>query len=980
MSGAAVPEPIHLRFDEFELEEANARLRRGGDPIALAPTPFALLCALARRPGTLQTKHALLDAVWGHRFVSDSVLKGAISDIRTVLGDDPRSPRYIETVARRGYRFLAQPSAAGTPASAPAGALAYTSEAGLRVPDVERAAPGFVGRAMELSTLAAAWERACNGQRVIAWVAGEPGIGKTTLIEQFIARLGAVDCARGQCVQGFGAGEPYHALLDALATLARRDASVAPMLRDIAPTWLLQLPWLSSVEQRESLMRELAGVNPERMLREMGEFLDRYTEQRPLLLVTEDLHWADRATIQLIDYIARRRGPARLLWLSSFRLAEVVVFDHPLDTLRHDLRVHQLCVEIVLDSFTELEIAAYLAGHAPALAHDDALVRALLDRTDGVPLFLASVADDVAARLAAGGDAAAALASIPIPQNLSALIDHYLARLDADRRALLAAAAICGSLFRIETLARVLGREVLEVHRLCDALACEHYWLVALPGEDGESDSPGGHFAFRHQLYRQVLLDRASKPARIEMHRRVAAALEQERAAGTPVAAAELAAHFEQGRLPLPAARYFAEAALTAIRQLHPAECIALGERALALLAPLPATREQTELAITLVTLTGVASFHARGAGDHARAAFARAFSRLADAPEHPSRGLLLHGFGFLLCLRGEYDEALLIAARAEALGDSSDDALLVVAASTVQGQVHNMQGRPAAARRALERVLPAIASLTEAAETRLLGFIADPQVTARGLLALPLLHLGLLRQGRAHLDAALARARGLGQPMSVMVALWCEALFEIRLGDADRVAAIAAEMQSLADEFALAQGRSACLWFQGWAQTRHEQPGDGYQQIRDALEQNLALGMQSGATETMGYAAEALVAAGDLLAAQALLNAALALVERLDERIYLPQLRLIEARIARAQDRSGRAQDSVREAIVEARAQGARWLELLALIELVEHNTPTSEDLSGLAALADQLEEAQDTSAIATARRLLNRHRLVNS
>ena len=98
---------VCVRFGEFELDEANALLLRGGSAIALSPTPFGLLCALARHPGALLTKHALLDEVWGHRFVSDSVLKGAISDVRTVLDDDPQHPRCIETVPRRGYRFIA---------------------------------------------------------------------------------------------------------------------------------------------------------------------------------------------------------------------------------------------------------------------------------------------------------------------------------------------------------------------------------------------------------------------------------------------------------------------------------------------------------------------------------------------------------------------------------------------------------------------------------------------------------------------------------------------------------------------------------------------------------------------------------------------------------------------------------------------------------------------------------------------------------
>jgi DNA-binding winged helix-turn-helix (wHTH) protein len=96
-----------LRFDEFELDETNARLTCAGEPVPLAPKPFAVLCALARTPRMLVTKNALLDAVWGHRFVTDSVLKTAVSEVRAALHDDPKQPRFIETVSRRGYRFMA---------------------------------------------------------------------------------------------------------------------------------------------------------------------------------------------------------------------------------------------------------------------------------------------------------------------------------------------------------------------------------------------------------------------------------------------------------------------------------------------------------------------------------------------------------------------------------------------------------------------------------------------------------------------------------------------------------------------------------------------------------------------------------------------------------------------------------------------------------------------------------------------------------
>ena len=103
----ADPSVARLRFDRFALDEAEARLTCAGEPVALAPKPFAVLCALAREPGCLLTTNALLDKVWGHQFVTDSVLRTAISELRTALDDDARKPRYIETVSRRGYRFIA---------------------------------------------------------------------------------------------------------------------------------------------------------------------------------------------------------------------------------------------------------------------------------------------------------------------------------------------------------------------------------------------------------------------------------------------------------------------------------------------------------------------------------------------------------------------------------------------------------------------------------------------------------------------------------------------------------------------------------------------------------------------------------------------------------------------------------------------------------------------------------------------------------
>jgi DNA-binding winged helix-turn-helix (wHTH) protein/tetratricopeptide (TPR) repeat protein len=924
-------EALRVSFERFELDEANASLLREGRPLALPPTPFGVLCALARRPGTLLSKHALLDEVWGHEYVSDSVLKTVISDLRMLLQDDPRKPRFIETVSRRGYRFIAPTRPIGP--AAHAGAVAGALEL-----------PFFIGRAQPLAQLRAGWEAACNGKRTITWIAGEPGIGKTTLIERFVADLGDVMCVRGQCVEQYGGGEPYLPVLEALGELCRRDPSVAALLGTVAPTWLLQLPWLSTAEERDALRRELAGVGADRTLREIGEVLDRYTEHRPLLLITEDLHWSDRATIQLIDYIARRRGSGRLMWLATFRVAEVVAMEHPFNQVRRELRLHRLSEEIALDPFSESEVAEYLAERTPAIERDESFVRALHGRTDGLPLFVASVVAEMSERADA-----AEVEKMAVPENLAAILEHYIVRLRGDERLVLSAAAVCGVEFRVATLARALEREAAWVAEVCDALARERLWLRSGAGEEGT-------YVFRHALFRQVLYERTAATTRVQLHRAVGAALERNRANGMPVAAAELAMHFEYAREPAMALRYQAEAAEGALVRFSPEECLRISEGALALLDEVPHGPERAALEVALTTLRGLAAVRVLGSGSEAKSAFQRAYTLLNQVPEHPMRGRLLHAYGFLLCLRGEYAEALAVAQRAEELGTAAHDPVLLCTACTVEGEVHQLQGQWRASRAKLEQGLPF-------AERLAVGpgeFLVDPQVMLLSMLSIPLVNLGLINEARASLEKAYRRAREPGWPMAQLVALWHSALVEVRLGNAERVGAVADEMQALVEQHALAHGRSASRWFRAWADARLGAPRDAQARIREAYEENARLGMLTSGSETLGYAAEALLLAGDVGRAQSEIEEALQFADKLGERVYLPQLHLIEAAIARARGESQAATASIRRAVAEAQAQEAPWPELVALVALCESAGATTSDRRALAALAKKLPQAR--------------------
>ena len=128
------------------------------------------------------------------------------------------------------------------------------------------------------------------------------------------------------------------------------------------------------------------------------------------------------------------------MWLATFRLAEVIALDHPLNPVRRELHLHELRDEVVLDPFSESEVAEYVARHSPAVPPDEAFVRTLHERSDGLPLFVAHILNDLteAAPDGEAGEAATRVAALAVPEKLAGLIDHYIVRLSEEERSLLA--------------------------------------------------------------------------------------------------------------------------------------------------------------------------------------------------------------------------------------------------------------------------------------------------------------------------------------------------------------------------------------------------------------------------------------------------------------------------------------------------------------------------------------------------------------
>jgi DNA-binding winged helix-turn-helix (wHTH) protein len=212
-------EPQRLAFGPFGLDLHDERLWCGHEVLRLPPKAFAVLACLVTQAGRLVTKDALLAAVWPETIRSEDVLTAAIRQLRRVLDDQVRTPRFIETVHGRGYRFMASVST-----------LVASEDAGRREAPrpasspLWRRPPHFVGRDPALAQLTQWWTTARQGTRQVGMIVGEPGIGKTALVETFLAQITATEdvwVGHGQCLDHYGAGEAYLPVLEALGRLGR---------------------------------------------------------------------------------------------------------------------------------------------------------------------------------------------------------------------------------------------------------------------------------------------------------------------------------------------------------------------------------------------------------------------------------------------------------------------------------------------------------------------------------------------------------------------------------------------------------------------------------------------------------------------------------------------------------------------------------------------------------------------------------------
>jgi len=565
-------------FHTFRLDAVNHCLWQGGERVSLAPKAFDVLRYLVEHADRLVTQEEILEALWPETYVNPEVVKKYILGIRKVLGDQTDKPLFIATFPRRGYRFIAP--------------IFDEAEKPLKSVAAKSTRIGILGREAELAKMHSWLDQALGGERQTIFITGEPGIGKTTTVQAFLeqASQASVLVVRGQCLEHYGAAEPFLPVLDGFSRLLRSPAGAQALdlLRHQAPMWLAQMPSVISQSERDALQSQLADSSRERMLREMAGAIESLTSLSPLLLVLEDLHWSDYSTLDLVSYLARRGDPARLMIVGTYRPVDVILNDHPLKSVKRELLAHNLCHELPLEYLAEDVVTQYLAARFPRHQLPGSLRRTIYQRTEGNPLFMVTLSDYLCNEKMIVEEQGiwklrVDLAEVErgVPGNLRQLIEKQIERLNPDERTVLEAASVAGMECSSVAIASGLDKTTEWVEKHCEELARRHQflspaWLVELP--DG-TVTPRQRFI--HVLYREVPYRLIAPRMRAQIHQRIAERGEQIYGDRKGEIAAELAMHYEQSRDWPRALEHLLQAAESAATRSAHHEAIDLANRGL---------------------------------------------------------------------------------------------------------------------------------------------------------------------------------------------------------------------------------------------------------------------------------------------------------------------------------------------------------------------------------------------------------------
>jgi DNA-binding winged helix-turn-helix (wHTH) protein len=872
-----------LVFSTFCLDLDNERLQNGTDVVKLKPKAFAVLRYLVERPRVLVTKDELMNALWGETHVGDGVLKTQLNELRRALGDDVHSPSFIETVSRRGYRFVAEVKRARHATRPQGGAAPRTI---------------MVGREPELELLGEAWESSLRGERRIVFMTGEAGLGKSFLVDSFVDRFAldeGVLVARGHCIEHHGAGEAYLPILEALGRLCRgsNGARVISALRNVAPNWLAQMPELVAPSSQAALVDTKA--TPERMLREMSNLIPSVTEALPLILILEDLHWADYSTLALIDHLARCPDAAQFLLIGTHRPQELVLSSHPLRGLTQSVQTLRHCLQIQLGFLAPTDVAAYLDARFEKNRFSPELARVLHRHTAGNPLFMVHVVDTLQRQgiIRKEGEAWLLVGSLDavgqsVPESVVGLIERNLERLDTVERVILEIASVVGTEFDSLTIAAAAESDASAVEEVCMRWSAQGRFIRVQRVQECSQGRLSLQCSFMHALYRQVVYDRIGPTRQTDLHRRIGV-YEAEREQAR-ISAASLARHFEHARDYARAIHYRRSAGQDALRRSAYREAIEHFRAALAMSERMPDAAEKRAVELDLllamaVPLTITFGYTASEAGD----AYRRASLLCKLLPDRDRAPIALIGVASFQVAAGAPAQAeqtgyeLLEIARHQANTAAQLDALLVLGVSKFY------QGELAAAAELLERCVSMYEP--ERCIRRDGLYHIDPKATALSYLAWTSWLRGEPHRALVQAADAEAFARQTEDPFTLNCALTFTALLQHSRRDRIASIRIVRELTDLTTEHGFAFSQSTVKMIQGALDVEAGNKSQGLDVLRSTRAMRVAIGANVHRSFWSTTLAEACASLGLFAEAFRALADGFSSVETQRERFWAPEV-----------------------------------------------------------------------------------------
>jgi len=823
----ACAEPVTGATDVFSLGLVLHELATGQHPFAAAGlSDVALLSAILSQdaPAVTALNPALpaeLDALVARMLDKDPTRRPTAAEVERALTD-----------------LAVQPGTGSVPAPTP-----------------RAARRNAVGRETEWRALHELLRDAGAGHGVLASVAGEPGIGKSTLVEDFLTDVTSATqpwlVARGRCSERLAGTEAYLPILEALESLTRGPSAsrVVPLMKRFAPTWYLQITPAATDDSAEG--RALVSVqasSQERMKRELAAFLEALSAAVPVILFLDDLHWADLSTVDMLGYLGGRLRTMRLLILVTVRPAELLLGKHPFAQLKLDLQSRGLGRELAL-GFLDLEaVNQYLQLEFPGHQFPATFATLIHQRTEGSPLFMTDLLHYLRTRgvIANGSDGWTLAQSVPViehelPESTRSMIQRKIEQLDDADRRLLSAASVQGYEFDSVLIAGLMTMDPADVEERLERLEHVH-GLVRRAREHGLPDGAlNVRYRFVHVLYQNALYAALTPTRRVSLSARAAQLLLEHRGGRSAEIATELAALFEAARDPRQAVEHLTIAAHNSARLFANQEAIALVRRALLLLADLPDSTERAELELQLQSIyaNALGAIHGLASAD-VRVAAERAFTLWNELGARPERFPMRAGMWTYYIVAGKLDVALSIGEEMLQMATETGERFMLVAAhNSLALTLHHLGDHPAA----LVHFERGLESYSVDLSPYFFSVLIEPGVSLMSESARVMWVLGYPDRSRQRVTQALALAQEVPHPEARGFARLFGGFVHQFLGDVDATLRYSETVLELARERDIATTLAWGMVLHGWAVAMQGRVDEGVAEINASLAGQLAAG-----------------------------------------------------------------------------------------------------------------------------------------